>query len=86
VRDVSLALRLSLAAEEIFGSNAQLTKQRQVIESTPTSTSQTKEIPLLPLLYKNAEELDKFYVYGKRFQGVFLDRILRKTKLCKKRI
>lgn len=72
--DVSLALRLSLAAEEIFGSNAQLTKQRQVIESTPTSTSQTKEIPLLPLLYKNAEELDKFMFMEEvpgRFSGSY---------------
>lgn len=72
--DMALALKLSNAAEEIFGSNAQLTKQRQVIESTPTSTSQTKEIPLLPLLYKNAEELDKFMFMEEvpgRFSGSY---------------
>lgn len=58
--DMALALKLSNATEEIFGSNARLTKQRQTISNTPSTNQVAKEIPTLPLLYKNTEELDQF--------------------------
>lgn len=72
--DLALALKLTDAAEEIFGDNAQLQKQRQTIANTPTTTDMPKEIPLLPPLYKNTEELDQFMFMEDlpgRFAGMY---------------
>lgn len=82
--DMALALKLSNAAEEIFGSNARLTIQRQTIANTSSTNHVTKEIPTLPLLYKSTEELDQF-MFMEDPLAVLWGCIMQKTKLRKKR-